>query len=123
MFMESRSLQYLYKNGDDYIFMDSERFNQFPISAEFLGSRGTFIVEGITVTGYFHDDRLVKVDIPNFIELEVARTEPGVKGDTVSNVEKGATLESGAVIQVPLFVTTGDKVKVDTRSGEYVERL
>ena len=121
--MESRSLQYLYKNGDDYIFMDSERFNQFPVSAGFLGSRGTFIVEGITVTGYFHDDRLVKVDIPNFIELEVASTEPGVKGDTVSNVEKGATLESGAVIQVPLFVKTGDKVKVDTRSGEYVERL
>lgn len=123
VFMESRSLQYLYKNGDDYIFMDSERFNQFPVSAGFLGSRGTFIVEGITVTGYFHDDKLVKVDIPNFIELEVASTEPGVKGDTVSNVEKGATLESGAVIQVPLFVKTGDKVKVDTRSGEYVERL
>jgi len=123
VFMESRSLQYLYKNGDEYVFMDSERFNQFPVSAKLLGSRGTFIVEGITVIGYFHDDKLVKVDIPNFVELEVARTEPGIKGDTVSSVEKAATLESGAVIQVPLFIRTGDKVKVDTRSGEYVERL
>jgi elongation factor P len=80
-------------------------------------------VEGINVIGYYHKDALVKVDLPNFIELKVVHTEPGVRGDTVSNVEKPATLESGAVLQVPLFVKEGDTLKVDTRSGKYVERV
>ena len=123
VFMESRSLQYLYHDGEDYLFMDNERFDQFPISAEILGSRGDFIVEGINVIGYYHNDILVKVDLPNFVELKVVRTEPGVRGDTVSNVEKPATLESGAVVHVPLFVKEGDTLKVDTRNGKYVERI
>lgn len=123
VFMESRPLQYLYKDGDTYIFMDNERFDQFPVSVELLGRQGAFIVEGVNVIGYYYKDDLVKIEVPNFVELKVAHTEPGVKGDTVSNVEKPATLESGAVIQVPLFVKEGDTLKVDTRSGKYVERL
>jgi elongation factor P len=123
VFLESRLLQYLYRDGETYIFMDSERFDQFPVSKELLGPQHEFIVEGINAIGYYHNDALVKVELPNFVELKVVHTTPGVRGDTVSNVEKPATLESGAVIQVPLFVKEGDTLKVDTRVGKYVERL
>ncbi|TSA51562.1 elongation factor P [archaeon] len=122
VFLESRPLQYLYSDGENYVFMDNERFDQFPVSAEVLGGQAEFIVEGTNVLGYYHADMLVKVELPNFVELKVAHTEPGVRGDTVSNVEKPATLESGAVVQVPLFVREGDVLKIDTRSGTYVER-
>ena len=123
VFMESRPLQYLYKDGDDHVFMDSEHFDQFPLSTELLGEQVEYIVEGLTVIGYYYTNELVKVELPNFVELRVVQTEPGVRGDTVSNVDKPATLESGAVVQVPLFVKEGDLLKVDTRSGKYVERL
>ena len=122
VFLESRPLQYLYSDGDTYVFMDNERFDQFPVPADVLGSQAQFIVEGLNVTGYYHGDSLVKVELPNFVELKVTHTEPGVRGDTVSNVEKPATVESGAVVQVPLFVKEGDVLKIDTRSGRYVER-
>ncbi len=123
VFLDSRPLQYLYRDGKTYVFMDSERFDQLTVSPELLGPQGAFIVEGITAQGYFREDDLVKVELPNFVLVKVARAEPGVKGDTVSNVEKPATLESGAVIQVPLFVKEGDTLKVDTRTGKYVERV
>jgi elongation factor P len=103
--------------------MDTERFDQFPIAKEVLGTQADFLVEGNHVIGYYHDNVLVKVDLPNFVELKVTRTEPGVKGDTVSSVEKPATLETGVVVQVPLFVKEGDTLKIDTRTGTYVERL
>jgi len=122
-FLETRELQYLYHDGSDYIFMDVERFDQFPIAAEALGEQAAFLVEGTVVQGLYYQGTLVKVAPPNFVELRVASTEPGVKGDTVSNVEKPATLETGAVVQVPLFVKEGDLLKVDTRTGRYVERL
>ena len=123
VFMESRPLQYLYKDGDAHVFMDSDHFDQFPLSKELLGGQVEYIVEGVTLIGYYYKNDLVKVELPNFVELKVVQTEPGVRGDTVSNVEKPATLESGAVVQVPLFVKEGDLLKVDTRSGKYVERL
>lgn len=123
VFLESRPLQYLYHDGDSYIFMDNERFDQFPIPVDVLGENSKFLVEGTNVTGYYSGDELIKVELPNFVELKVVHTEPGVRGDTVSNVEKPATLESGAVIQVPLFVKEGDILKVDTRTGRYVERV
>ena len=123
VFLDSRPLQYLYKDGDSYVFMDGERFDQFNVSADLLGPQGAFMVEGITTQGYFYQSELVKVELPNFILLKVARTEPGVRGDTVSNVDKPATLESGAVVQVPLFVKEGDTLKIDTRIGKYVERV
>ena len=122
VFLESRPLQYLYNDGNNYVFMDNERFDQFPVPAEVLGEQAKFIVEGNTVVGYYQEDMLVKVELPNFVELRVTHTEPGVRGDTVSNVEKPATLESGVVVQVPLFVKEGDVLKIDTRSGIYVER-
>jgi len=122
-FLESRPLQYLFHDGQNYVFMDSERFDQFPVSPDVLGDQRAFLIEGQNVIGSYHDERLVKIELPNFVELEVVRTEPGVRGDTVSNVEKPAELESGAVVQVPLFIKQGDRLKVDTRSGKYVERV
>ena len=122
-FLETRELQYLYHDGTDYVFMDVERFDQFPLSAEAIGEQAQFLVEGGTVQGLYYQDKMVKVAVSNFVELKVTSTEPGVKGDTVSNVEKPATLETGAVVQVPLFVKEGDTLKIDTRTGRYVERL
>jgi elongation factor P len=122
-FLESRQLQYLFYDGQNCVFMDSERFDQFPVSSDTLGDQQSFLIEGQNVLGYYHDGTLVKIELPNFVELTVVRTEPGVRGDTVSNVEKPAELESGAVVQVPLFIKQGDRLKVDTRSGKYVERL
>ena len=122
-FLESRELQYLYHDGERLVFMDNERFDQFPLSEEVLGPQAQFLVEGNNVVGCYYNSELVKVDLPNFVELKVTHTEPGVKGDTVSNVEKPATLETGAVVSVPLFVKEGDTLKIDTRTGTYVERL
>ncbi len=123
VFLESRQLQYIYHDGTDYVFMDTERFDQFPIKKDVLGSGADFLVEGSNVIGRYHNGRLVKIDLPTFVELKVVHTEPGVKGDTVSNVEKPATLETGIVIRVPLFVKEGDRLKIDTRTGTYVERI
>ncbi|UCF09734.1 MAG: elongation factor P [Candidatus Bipolaricaulota bacterium] len=122
-FLESRLLQYLYRDASGCVFMDTERYDQFPIAEEILGDDRQYLIEGVQVTGRYYDGELVAVELPSFVELRVAETEPGVRGDTVSNVEKPATLESGAVISVPLFVKQGDLLKVDTRSGTYVERL
>jgi len=122
-FLETRILQYLYHDGQSLVFMDSERFDQFPLSADVIGEKAQFLVEGMSVSGCYYEDSLVKVDIPNFVELEVTHTEPAVKGDTVSNVEKPATVETGAVVQVPMFVKEGDRLKIDTRTGTYVERV
>ena len=122
-FLESRPLQYLFHDGQNHVFMDSERFDQFPVPPDILGEQSAFLIEGENVIGYYHDESLVKIELPNFVELRVVRTEPGVRGDTVSNVDKPAELESGAVVQVPLFIKQGDRLKVDTRSGRYVERV
>jgi len=123
VFLESKELQYLYHDGANYVFMDTQTFDQFPLSDEVLGPQSVYLVEGTLVLGCYYNGRLVKVNLPNFVELKVSHTEPGVKGDTVSNVEKPATLETGAVVQVPLFVKAGDVLKIDTRTGTYVERL
>lgn len=123
IFLESRELQYLFHDGENLVFMDNEAFDQFPISKEILGERAQYLVEGNNVVGCYYQNELVKVDVPNFVELKVTHTEPAVKGDTVSNVEKPATLETGAVVQVPMFVKEDDVLKIDTRTGTYVERL
>jgi len=123
VFLESRELQYLFHDGDNYNFMNVETFDQFPISKEMLGPQAEFLVESTIVIGYYYKSDMVKVDLPNFSELKVTRTEPGVRGDTVSNVDKPATLETGVVVRVPLFVKEGDRVKIDTRTGAYVERV
>jgi elongation factor P len=123
VFLESRELQYLFHDGDNYNFMDVQAFDQFPIGKDVLGPQAEFLVESTIVIGYYYKEELVKVDLPNFTQLKVTRTEPGVRGDTVSNVDKAATLETGVVVRVPLFVKEGDRVKIDTRTGAYVERV
>ncbi len=121
--VERRQFQYLYRDGVDYVFMDNETFEQINVSPDFIGEEQKFLKENTTIDILFDDTQIVAIELPIFVTLEVTHTEPGVKGDTVSNVLKPATLETGAVVNVPLFINEGDKIKVDTRTGEYVERV
>ncbi len=121
--IERKTMQYLYQSEGQYVFMDTETYEQVPISEEMLGDKRLFLKEGQEVEVLFHGDTPVGVELPFFVELAVAKTEPGVRGDTASGGSKPATLETGAVIQVPLFINEGDILKVDTRTGEYIERV
>ena len=121
--MDGRKLQYLFKGGNLYTFMDVQTYDQLALSEEQLGNLKYYLKENMEVQGLFYDDEFVKVDAPNSVELQVSKTDPGVRGDTVSNVMKPATLETGLELKVPLFIKEGDWIKVDTRSGEYVERV
>ena len=120
--LQEKQMQYLYKEGNNYCFMDNETYDQIFISEEQLGESRLFLAENTTVNVVFLNDEPIGVDLPIFVELTIAETEPGVKGDTASKVTKPATLETGAVIPVPIFLSAGDRVKVDTRTGTYVER-
>lgn len=120
--VEERKVQFLYRAEGTYHFMDKESFDQFSISEKQLGNASGFLKEELVVSILFHRVEPVGVLLPTFVELEVAETEPGVRGDTASGGSKPATLETGAVIQVPLFINIGDLVRVDTRSSTYVER-
>jgi elongation factor P len=117
-----REMQYLYREGDNFNLMDNQTFEQLALSAEQLGDAVSFLVENMNVNVLFFNQQPVAVDLPTFVELEVTQAEPGVKGDTASGGSKPATLETGAVIQVPLFINQGERVKVDTRTGTYIER-
>ena len=117
-----REMQYLYRDGENFHLMDNQTFEQLALTEEQLGEATLFLIENLNVNVLFFNQQPVAVDLPNFVELEVAQTEPGVKGDTASGGSKPATLESGAVIQVPLFINEGERVKVDTRTGTYIER-
>ena len=121
-FVEQRKLQYLYSQTDMYHFMDQENYDQLVISADVLGDGIKFLKDNLEVLGYFYKDKILNVVIPNFIELVVTETEPGIKGDTAKGGNKPAKVETGATILVPLFINIGDKLKVDTRTGTYVER-
>ncbi|MCC5909949.1 MAG: elongation factor P [Clostridiaceae bacterium] len=121
--IETKEMQYLYNDGEFYYFMDNETFEQVPLTINEVEGAIKFLKENDNATIKFYQGRVFQVDAPNFAELEVTDTEPGVKGDTASNVTKSATLETGAVVQVPLFVNIGDKVRVDTRIGEYMSRV
>ena len=120
--LEKRSLQYLYREGESYVFMDTEHFEQTYVSPKALGDSAKWIREGDTIDLVFYGDEVVDVNIEASVVLEVTETEPGIQGDRVSGATKPATLETGAVLNVPLFVNVGDKLKVDTRSGEYISR-
>jgi elongation factor P len=122
-FVEERKLQYQYTSGDMYHFMDQENFEEIAISAEHLGDRVKFLKDNLEVVAYFYKEDIQAVNLPNFIEFEITHTEPGIKGDTAKSGTKPATIETGAVIQVPLFVNVGDRIKVDTRTGTYIERV
>jgi len=121
--VEDHKLQYLYRDGDQLIFMDSKTYEQTPFSAEQVGEARKFLTENLDVDVLFWRGKPLNVALPNFIEAVITECEPGEKGDTASNVTKPATLETGAVVQVPLFVKEGTTIRVDTRSGEYVERV
>lgn len=120
--IERRDLQYLYNDGELFYFMDNETFEQTPLNSEDLGDALKFVKENTDVTILSYKGKVFAVEPPNFVELEVKETEPSVKGDTTNNVTKSATLETGAVVAVPLFIGEGEKVRIDTRSGEYMSR-
>lgn len=120
--LEEKTMQYLYREGDTYHFMDSDTYEQVTLAGKLLGEDSNFLQENVEVKVLFHNDQPIGVELPFFVELTIKQTEPGVKGDTASGGTKPATLETGAVIQVPLFLNEGDVIKVDTRTGEYIER-
>lgn len=121
--LDKRDMQFLYKDGDDFVFMDTESYDQSNISPTALGEAADYLVEQAMAIIAYHNNEIVTVEIPASVELVVSETEPGVQGDRVSGAKKPATLETGKVIQVPLFVNVGDKLKVDTRTGEYITRV
>jgi elongation factor P len=120
--IDKREMQYLYREGDAYVFMDNESYEQIHVDAADLGQAVRYLKEGDTAVLPMYRDRVIGVDLPAAVELTVTDTEPGVQGDRVSGARKPATLETGLVIQVPLFVEPGGRIKVDTRTGEYLAR-
>jgi elongation factor P len=116
-------MQYLYQDGDSLVFMDTQSYEQMSIPAESLGDTRLFLQENIEVDVLLYKGAAISVELPAFIESVITKTEPGIKGDTASGSTKPATIEAGAVVQVPLFVKEGEKIRVDTRTGAYVERV
>ncbi len=121
-FIEKREQQFLYRDGQDFVVMDNETFDQRTIPVEVMGDAGNYLTDGSAVVLLQYGDEIVGTDLPASVELAISETEPGVQGDRVSGARKPATLETGLVVQVPLFVEPGDRIKVDTRSGEYLTR-
>ncbi len=121
--IETREMQYLYNDGELYYFMDTETYEQLPLNYSSVEDAIVFIKENMNVTIKFFKGSPFSVEPPNFVELEITHTEPGVRGDTANAGTKPATLETGFTLQVPLFVNNGDKIRVDTRTGEYMERV
>ena len=121
-FIERKDMEYLYNDGDLYYFMDSETYEQLPISPDVLGDNFRFVKENMVCKVLSYKGNVFGIEPPNFVELQVTETEPGVKGDTATNVTKPATLETGAEIKVPIFINEGEMIRVDTRTGEYMER-
>lgn len=120
--VERRDMQFLYSSGDEYVFMDNETFEQLPIRASELGDKVQFLKENMDVKVITYQGRVIDVELPTTVELEVVETDPGLRGDTASGGSKPAKLEGGAVIQVPLFIEVGDRIKVDTRTRAYISR-
>ena len=121
-FIEEKQLQYSYKDAGNYHFLDQETYEDYVIDEERLGNIKNFLKDNLTLSAYFHNNDLVNVALPNFVKYKIIHTEPGIKGDTAKGTNKPAVIEGGATIQVPLFVNEGDVVKIDTRTGEYIER-
>jgi elongation factor P len=120
--LDKREMQYLYKDGADFVFMDNESYDQINVAPTVLGDSANFLTEGMSAILQMFGDEIVGTELPASVELAVTDTEPGIQGDRVSGARKPATLETGHVLQVPLFVNVGDRIKVDTRSGEYITR-
>ncbi|MGE0880069.1 MAG: elongation factor P [Acidimicrobiia bacterium] len=121
--LDKRDMQFLYRDADDYVFMDSVSYDQMTVAPSALGDAASYLVENASATLAIYNDEIVSVEIPASVELDISETEPGIQGDRVSGARKPATLQTGKVIQVPLFVNIGDRVRVDTRTGEYITRV
>jgi elongation factor P len=122
-FLERRPVQYSYNDGDTYYFMDNETYETFPLTAEVLGEAKDYLLDGMRLEIVTYNDEPLSVELPATVDLVVTYTEPGFKGDTATGGAKPATVETGKVVQVPLFVTTGEKIRVKTDTGTYVERV
>jgi elongation factor P len=121
--LEERDMQYLYETDGEYHFMDTQTFEQLFLPADQLGDNKDFLKENIVIKVLFHNKKSIGIEVPMFIELKVVKAEPGLRGDTASGATKPVTLESGAVIQVPLFIEEGEVVRIDTRTREYITRV
>ena len=122
-YIERKEMQYLYNDGELYYFMDNETYDQLPLNGDKLGDNFKFVKENMACRIISYKGNVFAVEPPMFVELEVTETEPGFKGDTATGASKSATLETGAEIKVPLFIEIGDVLKIDTRTGEYIERV
>ena len=120
--LEEREMQFMYKSENQYHFMDTASYEQIYLDEDHVGDYGNYLIENLSVKILFYRGEPIGIDLPIFIVLRIVETEPGVRGDTVSGGSKPAKLESGAVVQVPLFLNIGDRIKVDTRTGTYIER-
>ena len=121
-FVDRKEMEYSYNDGDLYYFMDMETYDMLPVNKSVLGDNFKFVKENMSCKIMSYRGSVFGVEPPNFVDLEVTETEPGIKGDTATNVTKPATLETGAEIKVPLFINAGDRIRIDTRTGEYMER-
>jgi elongation factor P len=121
--VDKREMQYLYRDDEHYVFMDNTTYDQMHVDASALGSATQYVKEGDSAVLQMYGTEIVGVDLPAAVELAITETEPGVQGDRVSGARKPATVETGLVVQVPLFVNQGDRIRVDTRSGEYITRV
>ena len=121
--IETREMQYLYGSGDEYHFMDNTNYEQIVLGHDILGDSVDLLKEGMMISVQFHNGRVIGAELPNHIELEVVQTDPGFRGDTATNVTKPATLETGATINVPVFINPGDKIRIDTRDRKYMSRV
>ena len=121
-YVEKKDMEYRYNDGDLYYFMDPETYDMVPLNRDVLGDAFRFVKENTVCKLVSYKGSVFTVEVPNFMDLEVTETEPGLRGDTATNVTKPATLETGAEVKVPLFINTGDKIQIDTRTGEYIGR-
>ena len=120
--VDKREMQYLYNDGESYVFMDNATYDQLPVPPATLGDATNYLVEQAVAVLLMYGDEIIGVDLPASVELNIAQTEPGVQGDRVSGAKKPATLETGLVVQVPLFIEPGERIKVDTRTGDFISR-
>jgi elongation factor P len=121
--LEQKNVQYLYSDGDSFHFMETDTYEQFALPAEFVGEAANWLKENDMATVQIAGGEMIGVEAPMFVDLEVTETDPGFKGDTVQGGTKPATLETGAIVPVPMFINTGDKIRVDTRDGHYITRV
>jgi elongation factor P len=121
--LERRVLEFLYSSDDEYVFMDTETFEQISLRENDIGEQARFLKENLPITIVYHEDSIIGVELPHTVELKVTQTDPGLKGDTASGGSKPAVVETGATVTVPLFIQEGEIIRVDTRNGQYLERV